>query len=124
MLKSALAVLLLASFTVPAFARDHQMLTARVISQDLNSYNAGVYGAPIGNAVVAVPIQRRSNVVVIESKKYRITMTEVGNKTLIVPVNDTISFYQDGRFVILLDAQQKKHKFAVTNLVSLTPTAQ
>jgi hypothetical protein len=106
--------LLLSIFS--AAGAERQWEQARVISQDLNSSQAGIYSAPIGNASVAVPIYRRSNTVVVETDAYRYQWSEVGRKTIILPVNDVIDFYHDGNWFIVLDANHKKHKFALVGM--------
>lgn len=91
--------------------------SAKVISQDLNSEQAGTYAAPMGNGRVAVPLYRRSNIVVVETEQYRLQWAEIGRNAIILPVNDTIQFYRDGNWFIVLDAKHKKHKFTLTGQV-------
>lgn len=91
--------------------------TGMVISQDLNSQQAGTYAAPMGNARVAVPLYRRSNTVVIETEQYRYQWQEQGRNAIILPVNDTVKFYRDGNWFIVLDTKNKKHKFGLMGQV-------
>lgn len=113
-------VLLFLLLSACAFAADkHQIEHARVVSQDLNSSQAGTYNAPIGTASVSVPIYRRSNIVVVQTDTYQYEWSEVGRKTLILPVNDTIDFYRDGNWFIVLDANHKKHKFGLIGMTAL-----
>lgn len=110
-----LPILLLLSLFAAA-GDEHQWEQARVISQDLNSSQAGTYNAPIGNASVSVPIYRRSNIVVVETDTYQYQWSEVGRKTIILPVNDVIDFYRDGNWFIVQDTNHKKHKFALVGM--------
>jgi hypothetical protein len=100
-----------------AFAEKHHAYeTAKVISQDFNTYNRGAVAMPIGTMIAAVPIVRRSNIVVIENGSVRYTWSEVGNKTLILPVGGTFSFYRDSNYFVVSDSRNKKHKFALTGM--------
>jgi hypothetical protein len=98
----------------------HEMEHGTVISQDLNSSQAGTYNAPIGTASVSVPIYRRSNFVVVETDTYTYQWSEVGNKTIILPVNGDVEFYRDGDWFIVLDSKHKKHKFALVGMTAKT----
>jgi hypothetical protein len=114
-----LPILLLSIFTV---ASDKpQLEQARVISQELKSSQSGTYNAPIGTASVSAPIYRRSNFVIVETDTYQYQWSEVGGKTIILPVNDTIEFYRDGNWFIVTDAKNKKHKFALVGMTALSP---
>ena len=74
---------------------------------------------PLGSGVVGVPITRRSNIVVLETAKARLTWSEVGKNAIILPVNGTIEFYQDGDWFIVLDSKHKKHKFALVHFENI-----
>jgi hypothetical protein len=105
--------------SICAFAGDkHQMERATVISQEMNSCAAGTYNAPVGTATVSVPIYRRSNIVVVETDDYTYRWSEVGNKTIVLPVNGKIEFYRDGDWFIVLDSKNKKHKFALIGMTA------
>ena len=113
------ALLLLA---IPAFAEHKQpdIRHAKVISQDIGSYNGGAAVMPLGTGVIGVPITRHSNIVVLQTNKARITLSEMPNKHfLILPVNGDVSFYVDKSLVILADGDGKKHKFSITHLETL-----
>ncbi|MGA7695462.1 MAG: hypothetical protein WCA76_10560 [Candidatus Sulfotelmatobacter sp.] len=111
--------LLFVLLPILAFAGDkHEIEHGRVISQDLNSSQAGTYNAPIGTASVSVPIYRRSNFVVVETDTYTYQWSEVGNKPIILPVNGDIEFYRDGDSFIVLDSKHKKHKFALVGMTA------
>jgi hypothetical protein len=115
-------VLVLASIlAIPSLAlaeKQHSYESATVVSQDLNSYNAGAVAMPIGTSVAAVPVVRRSNIVVVETEGYRYTWSEVGKNTIILPVRGTISFYRDGNYFIVADSKNKKHKFALIGMTA------
>ena len=112
--------LALLCFCVPAFAKKHhEFQSAKVISQNIKSYNNGVAIVPLGTMVAGVPINRRSNIVVVETDKYRLTWSEVGRKAIVLPVNETIQFYRDGDWFIVLDSKEKKHKFALIHMEAI-----
>jgi hypothetical protein len=106
---------------VPAFGKEVPLETAKVISQNIDSYNAGTAAMPIGTMVVGVPITRRSNIVVVETAHHRLTWSEVvtGRGPVILPVNETIQFFQDGNWFIVLDSNRKKHKFSLIHMEAL-----
>ncbi|MGB9408379.1 MAG: hypothetical protein WCA89_12635, partial [Terracidiphilus sp.] len=88
----------------PAFAKNQpEFQPAKVISQNIGSYNGGAAAMPIGTMVVAVPITRRSDIVVLETANHRLTLSEqmTGRGPVILPVNETIPFYQDGNWFIV-----------------------
>jgi len=118
-------VLPLVFLSVYAFSDEKQHTTehATVISQSLSSSAAGTYNAPIGNATVAVPIYRKSNIVVVETDDYRFEWSESGNKNIILPVNGSIEFYRDGDWFIVLDSKHKKHKFALIGMTAKSKPA-
>ena len=95
--------------------------TAKVVSQEIGSYNAGAAVIPIGTMLAGVPITRVSDVVVVETAQYRLTWQEQMTRRgpVVLPVNGTVQFYQDGRFFIVLDAAHKKHKFAVLHMEAI-----
>lgn len=97
--------------------KPHAGETAKVISQNLGSEQAGAYAAPIGGGAVAVPLYRRWNVVVVETEQYRYEWHEQGRSAIILTLNDDVRFYRDGNWFIVLDSNNKKHKFALTSSV-------
>jgi len=96
--------------------KEHIWERGKVISQQRGSDRAGAAAAPIGGMVVAVPLYRNWNIVVIEAEKYIYQWNEVGNKQIILPVNGEIQFYRDGDYFIVLDAKKNKHKFALVGM--------
>jgi hypothetical protein len=66
--------------------------------------------------VPGVPINRRSNIVVLETGKCRLTLSEVGRNWIVLPVNDTIQLYQDGKWFVVLDSKKKKHRFGLIHM--------
>lgn len=111
-------LLVLLCLSVPALAEKKPpiMEKAKVISQNIGSDRSGAAAAPIGGMVVAVPIYRNWNVVVVETEKYRLEWHEDGNKFITLPVNGEIEFYRDGNWFIVLDSRGKKHKFSVAHM--------
>ncbi|MGO9240655.1 MAG: hypothetical protein ACLQBJ_07565 [Bryobacteraceae bacterium] len=99
-----------------AAEKPHNWQRAKVIYQKVGSYQAGAYAAPIGTAAIAVPIYRRSNVVVVETDTDRLEWSEAGRSTVILPVNGYIQFYRDGNWFIVVDSNKKKHKFALVGM--------
>ena len=92
---------------------------AKVISQELKEVDGGFAAIPIGGAIRTVPVKRQSNVVVIETDQYRTTLVEDDRKTLILPVNSTVTAYQDDDRVIILDEKGRKFKFSPTHVEKL-----
>ncbi len=113
------AVVLL-PFCVPAFAKKTlEFHSEKVISQNIGSYDNGVAVVPLGTMAAGVPIRRRSNIVVVENAKYRLTLSEVGRNFVVLPVNDTIQMYQDGKWFVVLDSQKKKHQFVLIHVENI-----
>ena len=124
-MRSLKFVLPLALLSICAFGeKQHQMEHGKVLSQNMDSSQSGTYNAPLFNGTVAVPIYRRSNLVVVETDHYRLEWSEVGNKTIILPVNGTIEFYRDGDWFIVQDSKHKKHKFALVGMTQKTEPAK
>lgn len=110
-----LCILCLTALAEAEKVRDWEM--AKVISQKVGSDAAGAYAAPIGSAVVAVPIYRRWSFVVVETEHYRYQWQERPGKTLIFNVNEFVRFYRDGDWFVVLDSKNNKHKFALVSSV-------
>jgi hypothetical protein len=66
-----------------------------------------------GTAAVAFPLYRQYNSVRIETGGYIYGWSEVGRKTIALSVGEEIRFYRDGDLFIILDTNQKKHKFGL-----------
>ena len=111
----ALTMILLVPFLAVA-EKQHNWETAKVISQDVNTYNSGAVAMPIGTMIAAVPIRRRSNIVIVETDAQRLTWSEAGKNTVILPVNGSVRFYRDGNWFIVLDSKNKKHKFGLIGM--------
>jgi hypothetical protein len=109
---------LLSATVAPSKEREHIWEHGVVVSQNLSSSPAGTYAAPVGTATVAVPIYRRSNVVVVDTDVYRYQWSEVGRKPVILPVNGSIEFYREGNWFIVLDSKHKRHKFALVGMTA------
>jgi hypothetical protein len=114
-MKSAVLCALALSLALPALAEHPPLQTAKVISQNIDSYNGGTAVMPIGAMMVGVPIVRRSNTVVVETATQRLTWAEMGNgrHLVVLSVNGTVNFYQDGGAFVVLDSRSKKHKFTI-----------
>ncbi|MHB1744269.1 MAG: hypothetical protein ACYCRE_05795 [Acidobacteriaceae bacterium] len=115
-MKSTILALCLLCLSLPSSA--HKLIayqSAKVISQDLDTNNAGQAMVPLGNMLFDVPITRWSNVVVVQAGDMRLTWLEVGRISLVLPVNHTIQFYRDGKWYIVLDVNRKKHKFTLVH---------
>ena len=120
MLKLTLMFALVLTLGAPSFAAKPAPVWQKgvVVSQDLNSSQAGTYAAPMGNATIAIPVYRTSNSAVIETDKYRFQWLESGNRPLVLPVNSEIEFYQEGDWFIVLDSKHHKHKFSLVGMIS------
>jgi hypothetical protein len=110
--------LLLTVALAPAAEKTHQWESGKVISQNLESVRDGAVARSFGVAVVAKPLYRRSNTVTIETASYRYQWAEVGNNTIILPVNAEIDFYREKDWFIVLDTKAKKHKFALIGMTA------
>jgi hypothetical protein len=110
-----IAITLIASLC--AFCKEPEWRTAKVISQEFQSSNGGAAAMPIGTMIVAVPINRISNIVVLDTETHRITLSEIGRKQIVLPVNENVRFYLDKGRVIFIDSNGKKHKFAIVGMV-------
>jgi hypothetical protein len=75
----------------------------------------------MGPGVIAVPVYRNWNRVVLETDRFRYELGEVGQKHLILPVSGKVKFYRDGDWFIMLDSKNKKHKFSLMHLTSKQP---
>ena len=119
-MKRAVLSICLLCLGLPSFAKDPQAThPAKVISQDIGSEDHGLAVMPIGTMIAGVPITRTHNIVVIETPKYRLTLSEIGRKFVILPVNETIQVSQEGDQILVLDSKKKKHKFAVVHAEKL-----
>jgi hypothetical protein len=121
-LKPKVLMLCTLLLTAPAFGKPKPaMEQAKVISQQIGAYKNGVAMMPIGTMVAGVPIMRSSDVVVVQTDKYRFTWSEVGRKFIVLPVNGTIAFYRDKNSFVVLDSEGKKHKFALIHAEAIDP---
>lgn len=102
-----------------ALAEHPPLESAKVISQQIGMYNGGSALMPLGGGLVDVPITRRTNLLVVETATHRAALSEVGRHFLLLSANQTISYYRDGNWVIVLDSENKKHKYAVVGLQTL-----
>ncbi len=115
------AVLSLLMLAIPIFVvaeKPHQWETATVISQNLGSSPAGTYSGPLGAGQASVPINLKSNIVVVETGAYRYTWQEFTRSPnwhhfVVLTVNDEVKFYRDGQWFLVLDNQGTKHKFTL-----------
>jgi hypothetical protein len=124
-MKTLLLSLCLVCFALPAVAKDHLVFhPVKVLSQSIGTSNDGVAVMPIGSMLAGVPIRRQSNIVVIETTKARLTLSEKGRHFLILPVNGTVECSHKGSWVIMLDSKKKEHKFAVIHVEMLQSPAQ
>jgi hypothetical protein len=98
--------------------KPHQWETATVVSQNLGSNPAGTYSGPLGSGQATVPINLRSNIVVVETEEYRYTWQEFTRSPnwhhfIVLTVNDKVELYRDGQWFVVLDSQKKKHNFSL-----------
>lgn len=120
-----LGICLLCFCVQPALAKDHLVFhPVKVLSQTIGTSNNGIAVIPMGSMLTGVPIRRQSNVVVIETSKARLTLSEKGRHFLILPVNKTVQCSHRGKWVIMLDSDKKEHKFAVVHIEMLPPASK
>ena len=117
-----LSLLMLATSIVVMAEKPHQWETATVISQNLGSSPAGTYRGPLGSGQATVPINIKSNIVVVETGDYRYTWQEFTRSPnwhhfVVLTVNDKVKFYRDGQWFVVLDSQGKKHNFTLIGAV-------
>jgi hypothetical protein len=118
---AAVAAVVLSLCLTPIFVaaeKPHQGETATVISESLGSGPAGTYSGPLGAGQASMPINLRSNIVVVETGAYRYTWQEFTRSPnwhhfVVLTVNDEVKFYRDGQWFMVLDSQGKKHKFTL-----------
>jgi hypothetical protein len=103
--------------------KSHDWEQGTVVSQNISAYNAGAVAMPIGTTIAAVPITRRSNIVVVDTTTARYTWSEIGKNIIILPVNGVVQFYRDGDHFILTDSNNKKHKFGLIGM-TVPPAAK
>jgi hypothetical protein len=117
----ALCACLLCPSAVLLAKTQPEVQTAKVISQDVGSYNGGSAVVPVGGMLVGVPITRRSDMIVLETVSHRLTLSELITRhgAVILPVNGTVQFYQEGNWFIVLDSDKKKHKFSLVHMEAL-----
>ncbi len=123
MKRTVLAAFLICTCTLAYSKTKPRFETAKVLSQNISSYNAGVAVVPVGGMLAGVPINRRSNTVVVQVGSQRITWSEVGTKTIVLPVNGEVPFYRDGNWFIVIDSKNKKHKFMAVHIETLDSSA-
>jgi hypothetical protein len=110
-------IVLTTSVSVSA-EKPHQWETGTVISQNLGAATAGVYSGPLGSGTVTGPIRLKTNIVVVETGEYRYTWQEFTRSPnmhhfIVLTVNDEVKFYRDGQWFVVLDSQNKEHKFSL-----------
>jgi hypothetical protein len=113
-----LGVALLVAST--ALAKEHDWKTGKIISQNISSDSNGTAVVPVGGIIAAVPIRRVTNTIVMEANGYRLTLVEKQNKHyLVLAENGNAQFYQDGKWYVFLDVENKEHKFSLTHMEKL-----
>lgn len=120
-MKRLLLVALLVSLPVSGFAKkQHEMETAKVISQDIRTHQED------RGMMTNAPLVRYSNTVIVQTETERMTWVEVstykvGTRTqdvveaIPLPVNGTVEFYRHGNFFVVSDATHKEHKFSMVH---------
>ncbi len=89
-------------------------LSAKVLSQDMETERFGSASLPIGTAVVNVPLSRTSNTVVVDTGDQIVTWVEITKKGRItLPVNGWIRYYLEKGIPTVLDSAGKKHVFSI-----------
>lgn len=104
-----------------AFAKDKPPIVweeARITAQTQDTAQGGIATLPIGTGIFTVPITRRTNTIDIETDRYVCQWVEDLTKSktfLVLPVGETIRFYRDKNWFILMDHNHKKHYFTLTS---------
>ena len=81
---------------------------------------------PIGNMIVGIPITHRSSIVVVQTPHHRLTWSELmtGRGPVILSVSETVQFYYDGKWFIVLDDKGKKHRFSLVHMEAIESDSQ
>lgn len=112
-IRALLALAILAA--VPGFAAAPQWQHGTVLGQETQSVYSGSYEAWVHGVYVNVPTYRNINTLTVETECYRYVWQEApmfhGN--VILPINGTVNFYQDGSSFIIIDIKNRKHKFSI-----------
>jgi hypothetical protein len=106
-------------FVLPSFAaKQKNWETAKVISQEFDAIGGSAVTMPRGTMHAAFPLTRTRHysIVVVETAKSRMTWSESGKHPITLMVNGSIQFYRDGDRFVVLDFQQKKHKFVLIGM--------
>ena len=115
----------LLGFGSSAFAKEKPKLqSATVISQNVDYHTGNERQWFMDGSPVMVPTAQRSNVVVIETAKQRLTLTEMGFGSFIpLLIHGDINYYVEGKHIVIPDALNngKKHKFAITHSENIAP---
>ena len=94
-----------------------EWLSAKVLSQDMQTEHFGSASLPIGTAVVNVPLSRTSSTVVLDTGNEIVTWIEITkNGRITLPVNGSIRYYLEKGVPTVLDSAGKKHVFAVSRI--------
>lgn len=113
------ALILLATLTLPLTlaAKPRPTLeSAVVVSQSIDTYNAGSAYMPLYGGIVGVPITRRTNIVVVETREERMTWSEADKKTLVLGEGSIVEFYRYKNYFVVPDGRHKKYRFSLTHL--------
>ena len=54
---------------------------------------------------------------VVETDQYRYRWQEQGKNFVVLAVNDSVKFYRDGAWFVVLDVKNKKHRFSLVGAV-------
>lgn len=126
-MKRLLPVALVLCLPVSVLARkQHDIQTAKVISQDIRTHQED------RGLMTNTPLVRYSNTVIVQTETEQMTWVEVstyklGTRTqdvieaIPLPVNGTVAFYRHGNFFVVRDASHKEHKFSMVHQEIIQP---
>lgn len=133
MTKNVLRLALLAAFkatilTVLAIAiclgakpKDVTWETGTVLAQNMTVHErTGTWMSPTSNQIQNYPMYLKRNSVAIRVGN-RVYEWVEKNGTMVLPVNGTIQFYREKGMFIVLDSQNKPHKFVAVSEMVDTP---
>ena len=119
-MKPAVLAIGLLYIALPASAKEQpECHSAKVLSQEIGTYENGLAVVPMGTMVAGVPLRHRSNVVTVQTTNHRLTLSEQGNKTVVLSVNEEVQVCRDGNWFVVLDSTKKKHKFSLVHLEAI-----
>lgn len=115
-MKIAISLLLCLGALAPAQAPPGTF-TAHVVHQEIGSENGGSAVIPLNGALIGMPIMRRTNMVILQTAHHRLEIAESSKDRhlIVLTVGGDVSVTREKQWFIILDSENKKHKFSVVS---------